>query len=610
MKKILKSKGFKITFCLAIIAILVLLCFIFKTNENMISRVTRVLWAKYYNIECINEECKYVAAYKGDKKGKSTVKIINSKGKTVVKYTINATDELSKKPVAATDKYAILALKDNKAYTHGYVVVNSNGKEVLKEEKVTLFTITDKYFYGKDDELYTIYDYNGNVIYKDVKELNFYNSNKIITFVNDGLTIIDETSERILNGYEIVKEVKDGNDTLYLIVKDKDNVYYYFNVTTNEIVGDGFNSYSVMSDNKLLVNKKINNEIKKYLLNIFGKEEKEISSKSEAIKEITSKVKEGYEVSEDSIFSTNQEGVLVVNTNENSFGTYNLKTGDFSELFRFSGETRKISIYNLYEDLETVKLEVGCTLDFCTEETVAVYNPYDNSISFRISNSEKEVKRYREYEDGIKVVTYTDKTFALIDQDGKEVLTSLNNIVVLGKKIIVNDDASKSNVILYSAKENKVLNDDNTLAILDEKSNYSIYKFYDEESLYLYDNNGELLKKIPIAESSITIGDKYISYLSKNKLNIYSLINDRTINIDFNDGESNSDGNGTIIAPNKGTVIISNKEDKVIRVLNYNKKQVKKIKNSTVKTVSFDEKNNNLFLITKSGKNYNLYIIK
>ena len=610
MKKILKKKWVKIAFILVAIAALILLCFAFRTNDNMVTRVTRVLWAKYYNVECINDECKFVVAYKGDRTGKSTVKIINSKGKTVVKYTINANDELSKVPVAATNKYAILALKDEKGYTHGYSVVNSKGKEVLNEDKVTLFTITDKLFYGKNEDLYTIYDYNGKVLYKDVKDLTFYNDGKIITFVTNTLNIINERSERILNDYEIAEEVKENGKTLYLIVKDKDNSYYYFDVHTYNISGDSFYAYNVMSDNRLIVSKKINNEIKKYLVNTYGLEEKEVSSKTQAIEEIKKQLKEGYELEEDSVLNTDQEGVLVVNTSENSLGTYNVKTGYYYKLFSFNNENRKIAIYNLYEDLESARLEVGCTKDYCTEETIVVYNPYDNSVTFKISNTEKEIKKYREYTGEYKVVTYTDKTYSLIDKDNQEVLNSSNNIIVLGQRVIVDDEASKSNVILYSTNDKKTLNNDETLAILDKKSNYNIYKFYDEKSLYLYNIDGELLKEIPISESSIAVGDKYISYLSKNKLNVYSLIDNKTVGIDIAVGEAVIDANNAPIVPNKGAIVISNTEDKNIKVLNYNKEVIKTIKNSTVKSVNFDKKNNSIFLITNTGENCGLYIIK
>ena len=96
MKKILKNRKIQIAFTVVVIVLLVLLCTFNRVDDNMITRVSKVLWAKYYNVECLNDECKYVVAYKGNKKGKSTVKIINTNGKTVVKYKTNSTDELKK----------------------------------------------------------------------------------------------------------------------------------------------------------------------------------------------------------------------------------------------------------------------------------------------------------------------------------------------------------------------------------------------------------------------------------------------------------------------------------------------------------------------------------
>ena len=608
MKMILKNGVVQICFALVAIAALIILCVFSKTEKDLITRVSKVLWVKYYKIECINTECKYVVAYKGEEAGKTTVKIININGKTVVKYTVDySVDKLKKVPVNATSKYAILALKDDKDYTHGYSVVNSRGKEVLREEEKTLYTITDKYFYSKTDELYTIYDYKGNELFKDVKELTFYNDKKIITFVNDGLNIIDENSNRILDDYEIVEEVKEDNKTLYLIVRDKADTYYYFDVKDNKIVGDSFYAYVIMSDNRLLVTRKSNNEIKKYVLDANGKEKEEISSKSK----ITEKIKEGYEIVEDSILSADQKGILVRNISENSLGTYELKTGKYEEIFKFKdASSKEVNIYNLYKDLETARLEVGCSRTYCDEETILVYDPFENKIMFKVIDSEKEIRNYREYKNGYKVITYKDKTYALYDDEGNLLLKSINNIVVPDQKVLVDDKGSESSVILYSTKEKKPLNDDNTLALLDKSSDYKLYRYFDDEKMYLFDKDGKKFKEIPIAESSVIVGDKYILNQADKKVTVYNLIDNSENTFELNDGDSLSDENSAIIAPNKGMIVITNKNDENIRVLNYKGKTVKKIKNSTVKSVNFDKESNKAFLITKTGKTYELYIIK
>ena len=608
MKKILKNGVVQICFALVAVSALIILCVFSKTEKDLITRVSKVLWAKYYKIECINTECKYVVAYKGEEAGKTTVKVINTNGKTVVKYTVDySVDKLKKVPVNATSKYAILALKDDKDYTHGYSVVNSRGKEVLREEEKTLYTITDKYFYSKTDELYTIYDYKGNELFKDVKELTFYNDKKIITFVNDGLNIIDENSNRILDDYEIVEDVKEDNKTLYLIVRDKADTYYYFDVKDNKIVGDSFYAYVIMSDNRLLVTRKSNNEIKKYVLDANGKEKEEISSKSK----ITEKIKEGYEIVEDSILSADQKGILVRNISENSLGTYELKTGKYEEIFKFKdASSKEVNIYNLYKNLETARLEVGCSRTYCDEETILVYDPFENKIMFKVIDSEKEIKNYREYKNGYKVITYKDKTYALYDDEGNLLLKSINNIVVPDQKVLVDDKGSESSVILYSTKEKKPLNDDNTLALLDKSSDYKLYRYFDDEKMYLFDKDGKKFKEIPIAESSVIVGDKYILNQADKKVTVYNLIDNSENTFKLNDGDSLSDENSAIIAPNKGMIVITNKNDKNIRVLNYKGKTVKKLKNSTVKSVNFDKESNKAFLITKTGKTYELYIIK
>ena len=61
MKKIVNNKKFKIIFTSAIIVLSIILYYAFRTNEDVVTRVSRVLWAKYYNIECVDINCKYVA---------------------------------------------------------------------------------------------------------------------------------------------------------------------------------------------------------------------------------------------------------------------------------------------------------------------------------------------------------------------------------------------------------------------------------------------------------------------------------------------------------------------------------------------------------------------
>ena len=614
MKKIVNNKKFKIIFTSAIIVLLIILYYVFRTNEDVVTRVSRVLWAKYYNIECVDINCKYVAAYKGDKKGESTVKIIDSNGKTVIKYKINAKDELTKKIVTSTNKYAILALKDDNDYTHGYSVVNTKGKEVLNKDDETPIVITDKLFCTKNNELYTIYNYKGDIVFKDVKDLKFYDNNRIITFINNELTIVNEDGNIILNGYNIVEEVKENDDVLYLIVSDKDKSYYYFDIKNNKIKGESFSSYVKYSNNKLVITKKNNNETKRFLLKTNGETLKELDS-SKTIHEITKNIDtDKYAVLEDSLVNKNQKGLLVENKEDHSFGIYDLSSNNYDKLFDFkenldSSYGEKVVIYSLYQDDKDVFLEVGCSTTYCNEENIIVYNPYTNKISFKTSNNLKEIKKYREYTGGYKVITYKDKTYSLIDKEGNILLDSSNNIIVIDQDIIIDDDSSNSNVILYLSKENKIINNEETLALLDDSSNYVVYKYYDDKNLYIYNKTG-LLKEIPISQSSINMGDKYFSYLGKNKINIYSFIDDKTISIDLNNGEKLSDEEGKTIEPNKGVVVISNPNDKTIRVLNYNKKTIKTIKKSIVKSVNFDKKNNSIFLITKKGKKYILYIIK
>lgn len=619
MKKILKNRVFQVVFILVIVTLLVLLCFFNRIDENVITRVSKVLGYNYYKIECISEKCDYVVAYKGDKKGKTEIKIINSNGKTVVKYNEDySSSEYKRVPVAATNEYAILAKKDSKEYTTGYVVVNSKGKEILNEDETTLFVVTDKLFYSKKNDYYTVYNFNGEVIYDRVSELNFYNNNKIITFVsNNELNIMNNKSERILDGYKIVDEMKNEDKTIYLVLEDLDNNYYFFDTKNNLIIGDSFNSYIAMSDNKLLVTKKVNNELKKYLLNTKGKKEKDILSDTEIFDKLTKNIdKDSYQIVDESIFNENQKGILVKNIKDNSLGTYEIKSGKYSKLFDFKNELPGVSeepilnVYNLYESLDNIYLEVGCSDYYCNEENILVYNPVNNKVSFNISGSTKEIKNYREYTGNYKVVTYSDKTYGLYDDNNNEILTSGNNIVVIDQEILIDDGSSKSNVLLYSSKDKKLINTEETAAILDSTSKYNFYKYSTSKNLYLYSMKGKLIKKIPIANSNIIVSDKYVLYFENNKANLIYLKNNKVTSYDLTTKQVVEEQDGAIIPPYKGAIIITDHNDGTVKVANYNKKLIKTLKNAEVESVSYEGKNNYIFLITKQDKNYGLYIIK
>ena len=83
MKKILRKiinfiKGHKLLFIIlaAIIVIAILIYFIFfKINIPTVKRVKKVLKPNYYSVECLDSDCNYIVAYKGDKFGKNTIYI-------------------------------------------------------------------------------------------------------------------------------------------------------------------------------------------------------------------------------------------------------------------------------------------------------------------------------------------------------------------------------------------------------------------------------------------------------------------------------------------------------------------------------------------------------
>ena len=618
MKKIIKNRVFQICFVVILVVLLIMLCFINRYDEDVVTRARKILGYKYYNMECINDACDYVVSYSGSKKGNTKIKIINSKGKTVVKYSEDySKNDYKRIPVAATNKYAILAKKDAKNYTTGYVVINFKGKEILNEDENSLFTITNELFYSKKNDLFTVYDYTGKIIYDKVSDLKFYNNNKIITFVNNEFNIMNEKSEKILDGYKILEEVKKEDKTIYLILEDQNSNYYYFDTKKNKIIGDSFNNYIIMSNNKIMATKKINNKVEKFILDTDGSVESKLLSNNEIYDKITKNIdKETYQIVDDTIFSERQKGILVKNVKENSLGTLDIKTGDYNKLFNFkselpyASEESMLNIYNLYESFDDVYLQVGCSSFYCDEENILVYNPMSNKVSFRVNGLSKEIKKYREYTNNYKVVNYVDKTYGLFDEENKEILTSNNNIVVVDQDILIDDDSSKSNVLLYSSKEKKLINSEKNLAILDTTSDYNFYKYSTNKYLYLYNIKGKNIIKINIKNSNLIVSDKYALYFENNKANIISLKTDKINSYNLTTKQFVIKSDSSIIPPYKGALIITDTNDNTVKIVNYNKKMIKKLKNVKVETVSFNKENNSIFMITKQDKNYGLYIIK
>ena len=604
MKKIIKNRIALISIIVIIVLLAILFIFFIKGNKDVVTRVDKILKPEYYRIECINNDCKYIVAYKGKSKGKNIVKIINSDGKTVVKYKADNSKDLVKVPVNATNKYVIVALKDKKNYTHGYAVYNSRGKKVHENNKETLYPITEKYFYGKNNDLYTIYDYKGNAVFKDTKDLKVYNDKKIITFETDKLNIIDDESNRILDDYKIKEEIVKNDKTLYLIVKDNNGVYFYFDVNKNKIVGDSFNSYTVLSDKKLVISKKVNNGIKKYVLNTKGKIEEEIKANKNYAKDVLA----GYTVIDDSAVSGNQKGLLVYFGN--SYGIFDLKKEEFTKIADFKDANKHVETYNIFNDLNDIRIQIGCSKTYCNEKNITVYDPINNSIILNIIGIEKDIKKYREYKNGYIVLTYTDDSHSLYNNKGEKLYDSISNIVVVGQDILVDDNSNKSNVLLYSVKDKKMLNDENSLALLDDTSNYDLYRVFDEKYLYLYNSNGKLLNKVSIKNSNIVLGDKYYLFSGKKIIDVFSLIDGSKNTIKLIANESITTSDGASIAPNKGQIIVSNYKDELIRVKNIKNRTIRKIRKSEVISVNFDKENNSSFLVTKSNKKYGLYIIK
>ena len=98
--------------------------------------------------------------------------------------------------------------------------------------------------------------------------------------------------------------------------------------------------------------------------------------------------------------------------------------------------------------------------------------------------------------------------------------------------------------------------------------------------------------------------------MGKDTVNVISLIDNKEITYNLTGRELVHDIDSLPVVPYKGSIIITDYENSNIKVMNFKKKVIKKIKNSVVNKIYFDKENNAIFLITKQDKNYGLYIIK
>ncbi len=594
-----------------------------NSNLNNIESVKKVLKAKYVEVECIDSYCNGIVAIKGDKLSKYKVELYNENGKKVASYKekYSSTSNSVKTPYQMTDNYFIMKIIDNdNAKKSKYSINNKKGKELyLTNNKLSV--LNDNFVLMETDDKYTILDIKGKELYSDISDIDTYYDDKYISFeIDDSYTILDEKGEKILNNYKIAKEVKTENDkTVYFVVKDiKENVYYYYDIDKNKIIGDSFENYSTGEDDgELIITKKVNDTREKYVLDKDGKQEKQEEVDLAKVKEKVDS--NSYFLYSTSVIDKNQKNVLVDSKSQKSLGILNLESDKFTPLYSYKNDKSYFysTVSKIGDDDEYLK--ITCSEYSCDTYKTIIFDMEKSREIYRIDDENLVVSDYISYESGYNVIKYSSTTkdqkyknkYVLYDKNNEEVYMSSDRIVLVDDEIEFGNEMTSS-LTLYSTKDKKALNENSPASVI-KVSDSKLYKYIDrDDNVVICDEEGKTV--INTKKDNLKYSSTNIIYLEDEKLYIYDANKNKMHKYKLKSNEKLNDSTGDIIAPYRGSVFINNSNDKYIKVLNSKANVIKKIKGVELSEIKLNPKTGNVFIITKgtnkTGNVYGLYIAK
>ena len=621
-----KTKLIKILCAIAVVLLIALIIkiFVFKPGTSR-NGVSKLLDTKYDSISCIDYDCNGFMAIEGDKLTKYKVVLFNVDGEKVADYkeVYNANLKETEVPYAIGKDFYLTSITSlSKLSASGYNMKNKKGKVIYSSEKSIellnnyLVITTDKETSKK-----IIVDKKGKVLYSNISDYESYFNGKIIEIeIDNTYALLNELGEKFLSDYSISKIVKDEDEKyLYAVVKnEKDKVYNYFDLLKAKIVGDSFSSYSAGDEvGTLVITKKENEKSVKYLLTKDGKQTKleteETTTSSDGFyKDFKDKVDtDTYSIFSGSLYSKEQENIIVNNKVEKSMGVYNVNTKEYKELYKYAQDKSYFysSVYNVKNSDENgLVLRFICTTS-CDQNESLVYDVKNNKELYRYEG-ENHITSYAEYENGYKVIGLSNSTdkYTVLDKDNKNLYSSKKVVLILDSELVLGDKPSYS-AILYSSKDNKVINE-NTVSIIDDYKNM-LYKYSDETNTYILDKDGKEIIKVNKNDYLKNI-DNYYIYIANNKINIYDIDKNKTNSYTMKDSEKMNDASGSMISPYKQTLVINNSTEKYVKVINFNGKVLKKIDNVELSKFKTNDEAEKAFLIVKKTKNnkdlYGLYV--
>jgi len=624
-----KTKLIKILCAIAVVLLIALIIkiFVFKPGTSK-NGVSKLLDTKYDSISCIDYDCNGFMAIDGDKLTKYKVVLFNVDGEKVADYkeVYNANSKETEVPYAIGKDFYLTSITSlSKLSASGYNMKNKKGKVIYSSEKSIellnnyLVITTDKETSKK-----IIVDKKGKVLYSNISDYDSYFNGKIIEIeIDNTYALLNELGEKFLSDYSISKIVKDEDEKyLYAVVKnEKDKVYNYFDLLKAKIVGDSFSSYSAGDEvGTLVITKKENEKSVKYLLTKDGKqtkvEEEETNTNtgsSNLFDVFKNYIDSTYAIYTRSLYSKDQENILVENKTEKSAGIYNIKTKEYKELFKFNPERLYYSLNNYYVAQKDPKdesiLRIVCTSS-CVQNTSVVYDFKNNKELYRYEG-EDYLTSYTEYENGFKVIglSTSSRNYAVLDKDNNKVYSTENgNIYIIDSEIVYGSYPNYS-AIIYSSKDKKAITE-NKVNLVDDYKN-KIYTYSDDNYNYVLNASGKEIIKVGKKDYFKNIKNYYV-YLVDNKLNIYNIDKDKTNTYTLKDNEKMNDASGSMISPYKQNLVINNSTEKYVKVINFNGKVLKKINNVELSKFKTNDEAEKAFLIVKKTKNnkdlYGLYV--
>lgn len=623
-----KTKLIKILCAIAVVLLIALIIkiFVFKPGTSK-NGVSKLLDTKYDSISCIDYDCNGFMAIDGDKLTKYKVVLFNVDGEKVADYkeVYNANLKETEVPYAIGKDFYLTSITSlSKLSASGYNMKNKKGKVIYSSEKSIellnnyLVITTDKETSKK-----IIVDKKRKVLYSNISDYDSYFNGKIIEIeIDNTYALLNELGEKFLSDYSISKIVKDEDEKyLYAVVKnEKDKVYNYFDLLKAKIVGDSFSSYSAGDEvGTLVITKKENEKSVKYLLTKDGKqtkveEETNTNTGSSNLFDVFKNyIDSTYAIYTRSLYSKDQENILVENKTEKSAGIYNIKTKEYKELFKFNPERLYYSLNNYYVAQKDPKdesiLRIVCTSS-CVQNTSVVYDFKNNKELYRYEG-EDYLTSYTEYENGFKVIglSTSSRNYAVLDKDNNKVYSTENgNIYIIDSEIVYGSYPNYS-AIIYSSKDKKAITE-NKVNLVDDYKN-KIYTYSDDNYNYVLNASGKEIIKVGKKDYFKNIKNYYV-YLVDNKLNIYNIDKDKTNTYTLKDNEKMNDASGSMISPYKQNLVINNSTEKYVKVINFNGKVLKKINNVELSKFKTNDEAEKAFLIVKKTKNnkdlYGLYV--